>query len=200
MKKLTKKQRVKRREKCEQAGIIRIMLLRSGAASSSEIEEMRSAVLSGDCPLCAESGFKSIANHFQSMHGILSRDVRDMLGFTYTESICSPDLSERLAEINSHKVPSALGRADLSRRKYSARGKEIRNKNLAPPLTWVTKDVLRENGRKAGAKRKGCAPWNKTDQHGTRAMFRQGCRCALCDKANKDYWKVLNAQRAKAHG
>lgn len=192
-----KDERAQRRARCVQTGAGRLLLLETGKASDADRDEMRGAVLRGDCPLCGESGFKSIAGHCQSMHGILSRKLRDMLGLTYTESICSPDLHERLAEINADKVPSALGRADLSTRKYSARGEEIRNKNLAPPLTWVTKDVLRENGRKVGATRKGCVPWNKTDQHGTRAMFRQGCRCDLCDRANKDYWKVMNARRAK---
>jgi len=188
--------RAARRTRCINAGEARLILLRSGAANKEEEAEMRGAVLRGDCPLCGESGFKNIALHCQQMHSVSTRELRDLLGLTFTESICAPELSETFRALSAGRNPRAK-KSPSGHKVYSKKGEAIRNGNLAPPLTWVTKDVLRENGRKAGAARKGQAPWNKTTEHGTRAMFRQGCRCDLCDSANKAYWRQFNQRRAK---
>jgi hypothetical protein len=194
MRKPNREERAKRRARCEQDGLVRLTLLRSGCATQPEIEEMRAAVLRQHCPLCGESGFKIIAGHCQTMHGILSRELRDLLGLTYTESICSQETHLAMSEANGGRNPRAK-KAPTGHRTYSKKGEAIRNGNLAPVLTWVSKDVLRENGRKVGLSRKGKSPWNKTYEHGTRAMFRQGCRCNLCSKAMKDYNKALNVRR-----
>lgn len=186
--------RAERRFRCFQIGRERLELLRTGALKH---EDFRASILDGDCPLCGESGFKSIAGHFWNIHEISSRELRDEFGFTYSESICSVALHEKLSALNADKVPSALGKSDPSKRRYSTKGKKIRDANLGPPLKWVTKDVLRENGKRAGKLRKGCDPWNKTHKHGTRAMFRRGCRCDSCDAANKAYWRSVNARRSK---
>lgn len=190
-----KDERVRRRAQCEQAGAVRLLSIRSGVASQSEIDEMRGAVLRGDCPLCGESGFKSIAGHCQTMHGVLSRELRDLLELTYTESICSPDTSAKMREHGLGKNPSLLGKP--TSRTVSKKGRAVSLSNLASWPTWRSKDALVESGRKVGLSRKGMVPWNKTTAHGTVAMFRQGCRCNLCDAANKTYWRQINQRRGK---
>ena len=189
-----KDERAKRRARCVQAGEDRLLLIRSGEASQADIDEMRGAVLRGDCPLCGESGFKSIAGHCQIMHRILSRELRDMIGITFTETICSGELHEKLSVIHAGKNPQAT-KKPTGQRTYSKAGEIIRQKNLAPVLTWVTKDVLRKNGRQVGLTRKGKIPWNKSTQHGMRGMYRQGCRCELCVFASKEYNRNLNIRR-----
>jgi len=175
-----------------------LQILRSGGLTDTDLDEMRAAVLRQDCPLCGDSGFKSIAGHCQTMHGILSRELRDLIGLTYTETICSSELHEKLSEIHAVDNPRAKSNP-TGQRTYSKAGEKIRQANLAPVLTWVSKDVLRENGRKVGLARKGVAPWNKTSAHGTRAMYRQGCRCELCVSAMKEYNMNLNIQRRSKH-
>lgn len=194
MRKPNKEERARRRAKCVQTGETRLALLRSESAAAEQVDEMRDAVLRGDCPLCGESGFKSIAGHCQTMHGVLSRELRDLLGMTYSETICSPALSSKMRELNIHKNPRENG-VSYENRVYSKKGKAIRNSNIAPAPTWVSKDVLRENGKKVGLSRKGKTPWNKTSEHGTRAMYRQGCRCETCVSGYKAYNRALCLRR-----
>lgn len=189
-----KDERTRRRARCVQAGESRLLALRSGDASTTEVGEMREAVLRGDCPLCGESGFKNIAGHCQKMHGVLSRELRDLLNMTYTESICSPVISATMREYGLCKNPREKG-CNLESRVYSKKGDAIRKSNLAPAPTLVSKEVLRENGRRVGLERKGKAPWNKETQHGSRGMYRQGCRCEACVFASKEYNRNLNIRR-----
>jgi hypothetical protein len=191
--KQNKEERARRRARCVAAGAERILSLRSGDAVV--IEEMRGAVLRGDCPLCGDSGFKSIAGHCQIMHGIRSRELRDLLGITYTESICAPELHDKLSEINADKVPSLLGKPDNAKRSLSKRGRENIVESARRWSKNVPAAVKAAAGRIGGSKNKGKVPWNKTVEHGSRAMFRQGCRCEQCDAANMAYWRNLNERR-----
>jgi len=191
-----KKQRAIRRDRCNLIAEGKLELLRSVGLNNTDIVEMRNAVLRGDCPLCSEGGFKSIAGHTQQMHGILSRDLRDLLGITYTESICSKELHEKFSNMAKAfgKNPRAK-KSPSGHKKYSLAGEKIRNSNLAPPLTWVSINVLRENGRRNGKLRKGTVPWNKNMEHGTGGMYKRGCKCDMCYGAIKEQWKKANKNR-----
>ena len=171
-----------------------ITKLRANSVPLETIAAMKASVLSGDCPFCARSGFKSIAGHCQQAHTVTSRELRDLLGFTWTESICDLALHDKLHELHLGNNPSALGMA-RGPRQVSARGREILRASAAGWSKDVPREVKAAAGRKGGAKNKGQRAWNRSDEHGRRAMFRRGCRCRECDAANKAYWVAVNTKR-----
>lgn len=198
MKKPNKKERHKRRVDCERNAKEKIKLLFSGKATETQKKEMRNAVLSGNCPLCGKSGpgFKNIALHVYNMHGIIRRQLSDFIGFTFTETICSKELSEIQSFYADGRNPRLKVKPKATGSK-SIKGKETFRKNRGIGFLLMPKEVLREFGRKAGLARKGCDPWNKTHKHGTRAMHRQGCRCEKCVAAFRSYWVEYNKKRKK---
>lgn len=62
-------------------------------------DDWKDAVRQGLCPFCGAGPFRVVAAHTNQMHGIDTRLLRDMTGFTYTESICDPVTSQRLSVI-----------------------------------------------------------------------------------------------------
>jgi hypothetical protein len=195
MHKPNKAERDARRARCTSLAAGKIDALESGSIGADELAEFRAAMLSGDCPLCGESDFKSIAGHIQWMHGISSRRLRDLVGFNYTNSICAPELSQKFREIHADDNPSLLGKPTT--RKLSSAGRDAIAESAKKWSVNVPRPVKAEAGRKGGRENKGSVPWNKTFDHGNRAMFRQGCRCDVCAEANKAYWRKFNASRAR---
>lgn len=185
MRKLNKEERAKRRAKCVQTGTARLMTLRSGSTSAEHVTEMREAVLRGDCPLCGESGFKSIAGHCQTMHGVLSRELRDLLELTYTESICSPELSATMREHNLGKNPGLLGKPTA--KTFSKKGRAVITASAAGWSKNVPADVKAAAGRKGGSQNKGQR--RSPVEHGTMREYKKGCKCDLCMQAQRDHWK-----------
>lgn len=120
-------------------------------------EEMRVAIRRGDCPFCGRSGFRLIARHINCAHALEKKELRDLVGFNYSESICSPDLSEqRRAAVEGKCPPPSPVR----------RGR-------AHPLSKAAMEKLRNIGKKR-------AGWT----HGTKTGYGKGCRCSSCAKAN----------------
>jgi hypothetical protein len=185
MRKPNKEERAKRRAKLVQAGEARLDMLRDGSATAEQVTEMREAVLRGDCPLCGESGFKSIAGHCQAMHGVLSRDLRDLLGLTYTESICSPTLSATLREHGIGKNPSLLGKPGA--KTFSKKGRAAITASAANWSKNVPSDTKADAGRKGGSQNKGQR--RSSVEHGTMREYKKGCKCDLCMQAQRDHWK-----------
>lgn len=185
MRKLNKNERARRREKCVQTGEAHLTMLRSGSASTEQVTEMRMAVLRGDCPLCGESGFKNIAGHCQAMHGVLSRELRDLLELTYTERICSPEYSAKMREQNLGNNPRAMG--NPTAKKFSKKGLEIITASAAGWSKNVPSDVKAAAGRKGGSKRKGQR--RSPIEHGTMREYKKGCKCDLCMQAQREHWQ-----------
>lgn len=180
-----KDERALRRARLAQAGAARLQLLRAGSANKAEVDEMRGDVLRGDCPLCGESGFKNIAGHCQTMHGVLSRELRDLLWLTYTESICAPALSSELRELNLGKNPSLMGKP--STRTLSKRGREVITTSAAGWSKNVPTEVKAAAGRKGGAQNKGQR--RSPIEHGTMREYKKGCKCDLCMQAQREHWQ-----------
>lgn len=170
--------------------------LRLGEVTPSVKDEMRGAVLRGDCPFCGRTGFRCIASHCQKAHEVKSRELRDLLGITWVASICSEELHNKLRELHKDKTPSALGKPDGPRR-LSIQGRANISASAAKWSVNVPREVKAAAGRKGGRKNKGRVASNRDDTHGRRAMFRRGCRCELCDAANKAYWRDLNKRRSR---
>ena len=193
MRKLNKAERAIRRAKCMLAGAERLAMLRKESATVEQVTEMREAVLRGDCPLCGESGFKNIAGHCQTMHGVLSRELRDLLGLTYTESICSPELSATMREHALGNNPSLLGKQ--TSRTLSKKGRAVITASAAGWSKNVPTDVKADAGRKGGSQNKGQRRSNI--EHGTMREYKKGCKCDLCMQAQREYWKQWRDARRK---
>lgn len=180
-----KDERARRRTRLMIAGAARLQLLRDGSANKADLDEMRGAVLRGDCPLCGESGFRNIAGHCQTMHGVTSRELRDMLGLTYTESICSPELSATLRKLNLGKNPRLFGKPTA--KTLSKKGRAIITALAAEWSKNVPADVKASAGRKGGSQNKGQR--RSPVEHGTMREYKKGCKCDLCMQAQRDYWR-----------
>lgn len=53
-------------------------------------EAIKAAVLAGICPCCGRGPFTLLARHTHSQHGLDTRQLRDLAGLTYSESITPP--------------------------------------------------------------------------------------------------------------
>lgn len=62
-------------------------------------EAVKEAVLAGLCPCCGKGPFTLVARHTHAQHGIDTRQLRDLAGLTYSESITPPALRERRKDI-----------------------------------------------------------------------------------------------------
>lgn len=164
--------------------------------SESDLLKVRGQVISGMCPLCGESGFKNISLHTFLMHGISSRKLRALVGFNFTQSICDPSLSEKCRNnaVDRGLNPSELGKP--SKRELSDSGRLQISSTSKARVRAMGKDFHSAGGAVSGKLRKGAAPWNRSELHGRRAMYRRGCRCDECQKANSAYWRQLNGRRS----
>lgn len=192
---MNKNQRKVRRELCTRKSEQILLSLKNGNVPPNKLDEMRASVIKQDCPLCGESNFKSIAGHFQQMHNIRSEELRDLLNFTYTETICSPDLHLKLSEIHKNTNPRKVRGPTYINRRQSKKGLENIANNLTPYSQIADKQTLSELGRRAGLLRKGSVPWNRTNDHGRLATYKRGCRCDLCKSCNKKHWREVNKRR-----
>ena len=159
-----KSQRSARRQRCIAAGLAKVISLRAGSCNDEEVAELRRAVLAGDCPLCGESGFKNIALHVQLIHDVASRELRDLLLLTFTESICSKELHDALSELNAGKNPRSIKAPDGS--KMLSRKARLLLSEKPRPHWPLPKEVLRRNGQRVGSGRAGVR--RSAIQHGTR--------------------------------
>jgi hypothetical protein len=116
----------KQREKCVAAGLLVIERLKAGLC---DLAEMRRATRRGECVLCGETAFSNIALHVARLHGIGTREFRDMLLFTFRESICSPEFSQKQAQNHEGDNPSRYPRKG-HRQKVSIQGARIRQEAL----------------------------------------------------------------------
>lgn len=62
-------------------------------------DAIRDAVLEGICPCCGRGPFILLARHMNARHGIDTREMRDLAGLTYTESIIPPSFREQRSKI-----------------------------------------------------------------------------------------------------
>lgn len=192
------RERTKRkREKQIQAGAATLEVLRSGEAGSETLESARASIKAGDCPLCGASGYKVVALHCEAIHGVSTRDLRDLVGFIYTESICDPAHSEAVRARSAGVNPRERGNPNVPR-SISKAGKA----NIAARArAWgkgQPSEVKAAAGRKGGSANKGQR--RSEVKHGTRGEYRKGCRCALCVEANKKHWQEWRSRKKQEQG
>lgn len=63
------------------------------------LEATKEAVLAGVCPCCGKGPFTLLARHTHAQHGIDTRQLRDLAGLTYSESITPTSFQERRRKI-----------------------------------------------------------------------------------------------------
>lgn len=165
-------------------------------------EEARRAVLAQDCPFCGKSGYRVVAMHVWKAHGILRRELSDLLGFTYKERICSEEAS---AAISESQGPGFKGTLRKPQRpwKYSAAGIERNREAARLRVLSAGREWHAAGGRASAAAQRGKR--KVPQRHGTVLEYvKYKCRCDLCKKAQsesnamyrkkygKDYWREKN--------
>lgn len=153
-----------------------------------ETESMRRQILEGICPYCSRGPFRMVALHINLAHGIPQRQLRESLGFMYGDSICDPEISEKMSHAGKDKNPNALGKAE--RHPLSP---EARRRKALLPKPWMNSEWHKVGGRAGGHAHKGKR--YSDVEHGTRSEFRKGCRCNECIHANRAHWRQYRLQR-----
>lgn len=67
-------------------------------------ESVKEAVLAGICPCCGGGPFALLARHTHAQHGIDTRQLRDLAGLTYSESITPASLRERRSQMATSMI------------------------------------------------------------------------------------------------
>jgi hypothetical protein len=88
----------------------------AGHDGAAHIPEL---VLAGTCPWCGRTGLIRPARHTTSAHGVDRRRLRELMGVTWTTSICAPEDSARRRELNAR--PERLARWERSPERTGAR-------------------------------------------------------------------------------
>jgi hypothetical protein len=128
--------------------------------SAEDLERYRRMVPLGICPLCEKRGLKMVAAHTVRAHGLDSHQLRELLGFKFSESIIDPSLS---MEIASRPCLKAFGKHPNFRRaspmevheKISRAGRAARELNglrLAKEQTPEQRSRAGRLGAEAGYK------------------------------------------------
>ena len=154
--------------------------------SEDELAEIRLLVRSGVCPICGAGEFKNVALHICLKHGVTRRELSEMVGFTFSESICSKALSDRLRVTSADKRPCDLGTPPPTKN-VSSKGREVMRRNGLKGMDSISKETRRKNGLRAGAAKKGIR--TSLVSHGTFAEYGKGCRCEACQEAMRAYWR-----------
>lgn len=77
--------------------------LANEAVGPDELAEIQQQILAGICPFCAAGPFARVATHIYCAHELTTRELRDLAGFTYSESILSPTTREKYARNGKKK-------------------------------------------------------------------------------------------------
>lgn len=135
-------------------------------------EAVKEAVLAGICPCCGRGPFTVLARHTHAQHGIDTRELRDLAGLTYSESITPPGFRERRSKIASDLIAEGrlksprTGGAGKPRAGSKAGRERMKRKpsDAAPPCTNCGRPARHkdatgwsESGRQSGGWLRTCS-------------------------------------------
>lgn len=133
-------------------------------------ETVRKYLAVGLCPYCGEGPFHNIAGHTTRLHGAGKKDLCDAAEITYSTSITSPALNEKL----------------------SARSQELSTKNIPMMQAARAKKYAKEKGKRNLSKKARAMNAEKLEV--ARADFRK--RHPLSEE-RKDILGAANRERSK---
>jgi len=93
-------------------------------------EAQRRAALAGLCPWCGRGPWRVLAIHTSKAHGVSRRELSDLIGVTYSTSICDPAYSQRCAE-RASTPPARIDGQSSKPRVLSEAAKELNRQKLA---------------------------------------------------------------------
>jgi hypothetical protein len=159
--------------------------LEAGTVPPDRTEELRRAIRNGDCIFCHRGGFLSILGHIVATHGLDGREFRDLLGFTYTESICSEDWHRRNSE--SRRGQFAFGKYH-GKTKPGPQPRSLKGQqSLRAPHPWAAENAAQQSRAK-----------RIPDGHGHPVHYKRGCRCELCKAAMAAYAAAYRERQGAA--
>lgn len=173
--------------------------LESGTVSRRDLDSIKAKIVAGDCPFCTKTGFRVVASHISNVHSIRSRDLRDLVGFNYSESITDPDYHVMMSEINRPKLTEAAIAAARASIKPNPKWRK-RPEVHGTFRQWVAGcrcDECLENYRRYHREWARRTRVPKPMVHGTLSGFMKGCRCDDCYSA-KRYVSRKNGERIRA--
>lgn len=163
-----------------------------GEIDADRMDALRASVRRGDCPFCGTCGYQNILMHIWMAHGLTAKEARELLGFTFTETVCAPDLTEKMrdARLSEFAVRGAFefeGYERTSERRFSS----------------AALRVLLDNGRKRrernGPPVQGVYNLSRKKSpliHGRALTYKSyGCRCDECRRANTERCKKYRMEK-----
>lgn len=73
-----------------------------------DLRQARSLMRQGECPLCHRSGFSLTMQHVTRIHDLTSLEVRDILGATKQESLCTSSHADMRRQFTDGLVPGSI--------------------------------------------------------------------------------------------
>lgn len=172
------------RLRCIEAGESLIYELKVGELSDERLNVLRETIQRQECPFCGKTAFRIVAQHIWKVHGITRDELSNLVGFTFSERICSIEASEKIKRILG---PGYKGTRGDGPRKSTASVKfrQINEERARRQVKlwgseWHRAGAIARNKLGAGVR-------TKPQQHGTlREYDKWGCRCDLCKKAKAE--------------
>lgn len=104
--------------------------LANEAVGPDELAEIQQQLLSGICPFCGAGPFSRVATHIYYIHDLTTKELRDLAGFTFSESIL-PTPTKKRYTANGKQHTKNLKRAEKGRKcNFSKVGEEHVLNNL----------------------------------------------------------------------
>lgn len=117
--------------------------------AAEKADDWRDAVKRQICPFCGSGPFTVVAIHVSRVHEINRKELRDLIGVFYTESICDPFHSKSVAERSSRFYSEGHSGIHGSRRGHrknlSLKARELqreKNAKLTPEARAVGAQAL----------------------------------------------------------
>ena len=164
-------------------------------------DQIRAGIEAQICPWCGSGPFKILASHTTRLHGVDRFQLRDLAGFTYSASVCAPEVADERREIvrRAGHIPTPPGKGtkrvlseaakEIARRKLDAARSE--DQRLAATAASQTPQARAKQGaslRKSWAERRGGEL-----EHGDYRRYKTGCHCVLCKAAHAQHHRERRA-------
>lgn len=164
-------------------------------------DQIRAGIEAQICPWCSKGPFKILASHTTRLHGVDRFQLRDLGGFTYSASVCAPEVSEERREIVRRIGPVLMSPGKGVKRNLSEAAKEIAQRKLDAARSEDQRRAATAAAHSPEAKaRRGASlrqTWAKRRggelEHGDHRRYKTGCRCDDCKAAHAKHFRERRA-------
>ncbi len=168
-------------------------------------EELRGWIAAGTCWWCGKGPFRRIAGHTEYMHGISTRDLREMLEVTTDARICSEEFSEdarrRLRSRIERGEWKRGQRHTVGRRTRALAKAQVRNGEVSRAMVKEMRELLRVwEGEKPRAAEVTCACCGEVFRRKQKHQVYCSRSCAMKAMYRRQHPRVMQVHKRRGEG